>query len=287
MIIINGKQYSTLDDKMYYQGNKIVKAYFGSALVYPATNIDIDEIIDAAGGDLSPELLMRVSFFWNTKNPATNIITGEGSAVEGRDMDSYTHIFDLNMTASYQEIGYGTGTSGSSGLLKNGLRYTLDIDNRGGTASSNYGKRDSKGNVIEKGKYPVENHTIAMDSSNSLADGYYLIYPTSYSGNGTIGNYFVNVVWKVWDNQEKTQSHNLRKSYMYVGDIPGHHAVIMVILKVVNGVVTSIIDNGADIYDFIIQHQLGTKLHLSRTIDNTRTTIIYDVTQSDESTEFN
>ena len=297
MIINNSKQYSTLDDEIYYQGRKVTKAYFGSALVYPATGISYDDIIDAGGGNTSQDLLFRVSVFWNTKNPATNIITGKGAKKAGSDMDSYLHIFDLNMKSSYLLSGYSTrtyrfsGWGDSPGYSKDGLYYKLDVDNTTGLAEYNYGKRDENDPsiVVEKGKYPVENHIVSENTSKTLPDGYYVIYPTSYSPTGTIGNYFVNVVWKVWDNPEKTQSHNLNKSYMYMGDLEGHKAIVMVILRIENGLVTDIIDKGGDIYDFILRYDLGggdLPLHSSRSIINTRTTIIYDVTESPESTEF-
>lgn len=214
MIAYQGKEYITLNDKIYFPGNgsggRIVKAYYRNNLVYPRTST-IDDIIIDGGGTVTPPLLLRFSNTWNTLN---------GS---GNDQDTHVILIDESGNVSIN-IYY------SNESVMNGK---LDVDNRSGTPS---------GNASQGGRYPVENVIFKSDYNPSypdLIDGYYWLAIKAF--NATTGYYYSTISYL--DDSVKL-NYQLNKNSM-----PSKNIYVVAVLKVVNHEVSKVYDQ-ADLADF-------------------------------------
>ena len=214
MIAYQGKEYITLNDKIYFPGNgsggRIVKAYYRNNLVYPRTST-IDDIIIDGGGTVTPPLLLRFSNTWNTLN---------GS---GNDQDTHVILIDESGNVSI-DIYF------SNKSVKNGK---LDVDNTSGTPS---------GNASQGGRYPVENVIFKSDYNPSypdLIDGYYWLAIKAF--NTTTGYYYSTISYL--DDSVKL-NYQLNKNSM-----PSKNIYVVAVLKVVNHEVSKVYDQ-ADLINF-------------------------------------
>lgn len=241
-MFFQNKSFKTLDDELYFQGHKIIKAYYMGGLVYPSTDTSIDDIIEEGGGKLSTDQLFRGSCFWNSRNPKKN----DGSSyTAGRDMDS--HLFFYKEGETTYSIHTGYPHNGSTRTLTVGsgsISFKNDVDNTSG---------DPANNASSTGKYPVENHIVWSDNVKEMVNGYCILAMGSWSGDSVRGNFFASVTWKVWDTKY-TAFHSVSKGYMLSFDTWGnrgtHYGVIVAVVKFVDGEVAEIID-GDNLLEFI------------------------------------
>jgi len=215
MIAYQGREFTTLNDKIYFPGDgsggKIIKAYYRNNLVYPRTST-IDDIIIDGGGTVTPPLLLRFSNTWNTHSNS-----------RGGDQDTYVVVIDNDGNVSiYIRYSYKS--------VKNGK---LDIDNRSGTAI---------GNASRGGRYPVENIIFKSDYNPSypdLIDGYYWLIVKAFSN--TTGYYYSTVSY---------QDDSVKLNYQLNQDsMPSGNVYIVAVLKVVNHEVSKVYDQ-ADLIRF-------------------------------------
>ena len=241
MIFFQNKSFKTLDDELYFQGHKIIKAYYMGGLVYPSTDTSIDDIIKEGGGKLSTDQLFRGSCFWNSRNPKKD----DGSAyTAGSDVDSHLFFYKEGQTTRSIHTGYPDKSS----FKLEGASYKLDVDNTTG---------DPAKNASGSGKYPVENHIVTSTSTTNpvreLPNGYVILAMGSWSGSSVKGNFFASVTWKVWDTKY-TAFHSVSRGYMLSFDSWGsrgdHTGVIVAVVKFVNGEVAELID-GDNLLTFI------------------------------------
>jgi len=221
MIAYQGKEYITLNDKIYFPGDgsggKIIKAYYRNNLVYPRTST-IDDIIIDGGGTVTPPLLLRFSNTWNTK----------GSSSTSLDQDTHVVLIDENGNVSIN-IYY------SSKSVKNGK---LDVDNMSGQASSN---------ASGGGRYPIENVIFKSDYNASypeLLDGYYWLAIKAF--NSTIGYYYSTVSY-LDDSVKLNYQLNL-------DSMPSKNVYVIAVLKVVNHEVSKVYDQ-ADLINFFNENK--------------------------------
>ena len=216
MIAYQGKEFITLNDKIYFPGSsgsggKIIKAYYRNNLVYPRTST-IDDIIIDGGGTVTPPLLLRFSNTWNTLNNS-----------RGGDQDSHVVVIDNDGNVSIY-ISY------SHKSVKNGK---LDVDNTSGTPS---------GNASQGGRYPVENVIFKSDYNPSypdLIDGYYWLAIKAF--NTTTGYYYSTISYL--DDSVKL-NYQLNQNSM-----TSRSVYVIAVLKVVNHEVSKVYDQ-ADLIRF-------------------------------------
>jgi hypothetical protein len=216
MIAYQGKEYITLNDKIYFPGDgsggKIIKAYYRNNLVYPRTST-IDDIIIDGGGTVTPPLLLRFSNTWNTIN------SGSG----GGDQDS--HVILIDYSGNTNIYIYHSHKS-----VKNGK---LDVDNTSGTPS---------GNALKGGRYPVENVVFKSDYDPNypvLIDGYYWLIVRAY---GTTTGYYYSTI--SYQDDSVKLNYQLNRS-----TVPSNNTYVVAVLKVVNHEVSKVYDQ-ADLIRF-------------------------------------
>ena len=241
MIAYQGKEFITLNDKIYFPGDgsggKIIKAYYRNNLVYPRTST-IDDIIIDGGGTVTPPLLLRFSNTWNTINSSS-----------GGDQDTHVILIDEDGNISIY-ISY------SNKSVKNGK---LDVDNTSGTAS---------GNASQGGRYPVENVVFKSDYDTNYPDlinGYYWLMIKSWSR--TAGYYYSTVSY---------QDDSVKLNYQLNRDsMPSRNVYIVAVLKVVNHEVSKVYDQ-ADLIKFFDENSsmydtVKSKIGSSNTFANSTT----------------
>jgi hypothetical protein len=223
MISYQGKEFITLNDKIYFPGNgsggKIIKAYYKGNLVYPRTT-SMDDIISGGGGMVDPPLLLRFSNTWNTSTPEKN----------GGDYDSHCIVFDTNSTLIFK-INY---------QAKSAYNGKLDVDNTTGLARSNANPFGSL--------YPIENIVFKKDFNSKypqLLDGYYWLCTKAYGESK--GVFYSTVAYS-----DDTVKLNYRYSNAR-NIIEKNKIFVIAVLKVINHEVSRVIDQ-EDLYNFIRIH---------------------------------